>query len=379
MSSQIIFLIYFYFLLALLVISTALPRGKIIHLKASPFQMNSNVLFRWNSRLIFILFLIGLFAGLRDKALGIDYSGYVEFYEYIVEHQTFMPGPLIGVEFGWNYLNLFFGKLGLPTGIFFGIVTAITWAFFIKGSFRFQHLLPLMFFFSLVTGFFFWTLSGLRQSIAIMIYFYAIKFIIEKNLFKYVVTVLLASMFHVSILLMLPMYILKNIKYNRNVGTLLFLVSLGFIGSNLFVFLADIILTAFGHIEFLKFYTHYLEDPERLQATENHGSNLGFLLKTVFSGFILFRCKKILSKHSELNIYYVFFAFYAILNNLFFSIELVHRFLNYFYVCFPIVAAAHVYYSANKFEKLASILFLSVFSLQYLVTTYKYLLILLFV
>ena len=365
---------YFISLVLLLVFCIFLPKGKFIILNTRELTLETNKLFHWTPRLLFILFLIGLFAALRDVRLGTDYAGYVDFYEYILEHGEFMPGPLIGVEPGWNYLNLWLAKLGVPHSIFFGCVTVITWYFFIKGSYEYQFLLPLMFFFVISTGFFFWTISGLRQSIAIMVFFYSIRFIKEHKIKNYVLTLLLASFFHVSIVLLLPFYFIKNLKYNRNISLLLFLVSLGFVGTNLFIIVGEQLLKIFGHLEYLNFYTHYLENSEKTKIVETSGTNLGFLIKSIFTFYILYQGEKTLHCKPELNTYFLLFSLYSILNNLFFSIELVARLLNYFYICFPIVAGAVIYYSRTKLEKLICLSFIFIFFLLYLVTTYRFLL-----
>ena len=368
-----ILIIYFLALVLLLITTVCLPKGKFLILKTNVAQLDSNKEFCWNLKLFFILFLFGLFAALRDTSIGTDYPAYAEFYEHILNNGKFKSGQLLGREPGWHYVNLFFGKLGLPSSIFFGLVTVFTWAFFIKGSDHFQHLLPLMFFFVLSTGFFFWTLSGLRQSISIMVFFYAIKFLKENNLFRYVLSITLASFFHTSIILMLPYYFLRNLKYNRNVSIAFFVISLGFVGENLFIPIVEKALPSLGSMDYLLSYMGYLEDVGEREIVEKTGSNLGFLLTAIFTIFILLGGKKILQRYPEFNIYYVLFAFYAIFNNMFFGVGVISRLFLYCYICFPVVAAIHIYSSRSIFERLASLSFLFAFGLFYLVTAYKFL------
>ena len=232
-----------------------------------------------------------------------------------------------------------------------------------------------MFFFVLSTGFFFWTLSGLRQSISIMIFFYAIKFLKENNLFRYVISITFASFFHISIILMLPYYFLRNLKYNRNVSIALFVISLGYVGENLFIPIVENALLSLGSTDYLLSYIGYLEEVEKMEIVEKTGTNLGFLLTAIFTIFILLRGEKTLQWYPEFNIYYVLFVFYAILNNIFFGVGVISRLFLYCYICFPVVAAIHTYSSRSIFEKLVSLSFLLAFGLFYLVTAYKFLLI----
>ena len=59
------------------------------------------------------------------------------------------------------------------------------------------------------------TLSYLRQSLAIAIFLFAIRYIKEKRIVPYMLLVLLAASFHNSLLLMIPIYFLAQIPVNR--------------------------------------------------------------------------------------------------------------------------------------------------------------------
>ena len=59
------------------------------------------------------------------------------------------------------------------------------------------------------------TLSYLRQSLAIAIFLFAIRYIKEKRIVPYMLLVLLAASFHNSLLLVIPIYFLAQIPVNR--------------------------------------------------------------------------------------------------------------------------------------------------------------------
>ena len=364
---------YLIVFLGLFLFAILLPYGKILPIYNNHISSRKDSAdFHWNLKTALVLLSIGLIAGFRDTGMGTDYAGYIDFYEYLLNHKVFMTGPLIGSEIGWNYANLWIARLGIPYELFFGLVTAITWFFFIKGSYRFQYLLPLMFFFVISTGFFFWTLSGLRQSITIMLFFFSIRYILERNIYMYMITIGIGSLFHISILMMIPIYFLNKIKINRAIALFLFLISIAFIGNNLFILVSDTLMLYLGQLGHLSVYAHYLEQDKMLEMVESTGTNLGFILKSIFTIWIIFKSKKILKIHNDLNIYYLLFIIYAILNNLFFGMELIARVLNYFYMCFPIVAASVIYFSNTKIEKIVAFVFLCAFTLLYIVTTYKF-------
>ncbi len=56
-----------------------------------------------------------------------------------------------------------------------------------------------------------------RQFIAVAIMLYSIRYIVEKKPVWFAFTVLIASGFHISCLIMIPLYFLSGIRFNRNV------------------------------------------------------------------------------------------------------------------------------------------------------------------
>ncbi len=108
----------------LLLFAFLLPAGKLINSENLGLIRYETDGFRWNTRLAFVLLLIVSVAGTRGVDVGTDYINYLSFYHYILAHSE------IGYyfkenEIGWEYLNLFFGKLGVPSGVFFGLVSGI--------------------------------------------------------------------------------------------------------------------------------------------------------------------------------------------------------------------------------------------------------------
>lgn len=356
----------------LLLFAVSLPAGKIINNKSIALLQSETPGFSWHTRLFWVIAAIVVVAGTRESYVGTDYWGYLEFYNYILDHGSF-PTYWKENEAGWEYLNFTFAKLGVPAGIFFGLVAGMMWYFFVKGSYRFQFLLPLMFFFIITNGFFFWTLSGLRQSIAIMIFFFAIKYIIEKKPIYYGLSILAASFFHISVLVMLPVYFLSMIKFNRNLFFVLYILSIAFIGSDLFLNqMASLVSSVASKIDVLSIYASYLETEKFAMSEERTSSGLGVILKIATTFFILYKSNDILKKQPKLSVYFVLFFLGAILTNVFFANEIVGRVLNYFNICFAIVAASSIYYSTKKYEKMIAVLLILAYFLMFNVQIYRF-------
>lgn len=65
------------------------------------------------------------------------------------------------------------------------------------------------------TGFFYFSLNGMRQALAISLFFFAVRYIIKRKPIHYCCVVLLASTIHLSALIFLPFYILARIKLTK--------------------------------------------------------------------------------------------------------------------------------------------------------------------
>jgi hypothetical protein len=353
----------------LLFLTLALPAGKMINNNINSLK-NETSGFSWNIRLFWVIVAIIIVAGTREYYVGVDYSGYLEFYSYILNHGKF-PSPWQDFEAGWKYLNFIFAKVGVPAGLFFGLVAGLIWFFFIKASYRFQFLLPLMFFFVITNGIFFWTLSGLRQSLAVVIFFYAIRFIIEKKPLQYAIYILVASLFHVSALIMLPVYFLRIVKFNRNLFFVLYILSIAFIGSDWFLTQITSLISLIGsRIDVFSRYIQYLETAKFAFNEERISSGLGVLLRIATTLFILYKSKTVLDKQPKLALYFVLFFLGDILTNIFFAVEIIGRITVYFNICFSIVVASSVYYSIKKYEKITAILLILAYFLMF--NTYVY-------
>lgn len=93
--------------------------------------------------------------------------------------------------------------------------------------------------------FYFTSLNIIRQSVAVLICIYSLRFIVQKKLIFFVINILIAILFHKSAILFLPAYLINNIKISRFsvflyiFGIILFSYvfdDLIFIGQNIFGF-----------------------------------------------------------------------------------------------------------------------------------------------
>lgn len=86
----------------------------------------------------------------------------------------------------------------------------------------------------MITTFYFFSLNGIRQAIAIAIFLYSIKYIKQKKLLSYILVIFLASSFHTIALIFIPLYFICNIKIPPKKGIIIIaasFISAPFVGS----------------------------------------------------------------------------------------------------------------------------------------------------
>ncbi|TXD97486.1 EpsG family protein [Psychrobacter frigidicola] len=170
------------------------------------------------------LIVLALFAGIRSYYVGTDSPGYVRSFINPLDIGEFKFRD--DVEVGYQLLQ--YSILSLTRNYF--------WLFFITGlivvycylkmikKYSVNYLLSVFLFITLGTYIFFF--NGLRQGLAMAIFVLATPYLLEKRIIPYVLISLLASLFHVSALFMIPFYLLSTIKIK-----MIYKVLISFFGS----------------------------------------------------------------------------------------------------------------------------------------------------
>lgn len=174
---------------------------------------------------IFCMFglLIPIIIGGFRYGVGTDYFNYINIFS---EHVKKGFVDIDGIEVGYTILEQF-SSLFAPYGtrMLFIITTALTIVFFYIGLVRFKPQYP-----GLVTFLYLMTLlpmslNAVRQGIAVSIVFLALSYAKDKRTTPFVVWCVIASLFHISALLVIPFYfiirigMLKNNQSPRSLGS----------------------------------------------------------------------------------------------------------------------------------------------------------------
>ncbi len=287
------------------------------------------------------LLVISFIVGFRYE-VGVDWAGYKEGFEYIKArpHLHFYDQYM---EIGFFYVNKIVASFNLSYVWLFFIMAFISWFFFFKAVPKF--LLPLFIFFLFTDEHFFWGMNGVRQFAAMSIWLVSIKYILDRKLLKYFLLLLLASLFHRSVLLLLPFYFIPYFKLNKKyLWICLFLGSLVIGSSNAFVNLIENLILWLGQkIEIIGLYVRYI-DSNKLAINEETQLGFGFLFKILVNLLIILLSGKVIKKYPKTTIYFVLFFLGTILFNLSYNIQLLGRINNYFLIIRPIILAILVWY-----------------------------------
>jgi hypothetical protein len=167
-------------------------------------------------RNIIVIFLcsFGIFIiqALRAEFVGIDLVGYLPRYQMAKYINIFEGEKLLNYEVGYLLYTQVFSKLNIPNQWYLAIVAATIIVpisyIWIKNS----KMPSVSVFIYITLGFYTFSFSGLRQSIALAIVFFSFKFIQQRNLIKFLLCIVLAMSFHTSAIIFVFAYPLYKLK-----------------------------------------------------------------------------------------------------------------------------------------------------------------------
>jgi len=329
-----------YFFLLVLLYSAASHNNKILLRSNKRFEEYENPDAFWRWPLYLGFFILVLIVGLRYD-VGVDYLGYYEDYLGLGRYEVLRWQKIERYEFGYEAIARILLYFNIRVWVLFTTIAILIWYFFIQSFKVVPYLLKWGLFFAFTTGFFFATMNGMRQSIALAIFMYAIKFIQEKSLKKYTLYIILASSFHSSILLVFPFYFfINNISFVKRKWLIVYVLTY-IIGNKIDI--REIVV--FGLDLFPK-YKHYTET--FLEDFSNPASiGLGNIYFFIVGFIIILLSRDILKKIPKMKIYYNLFYIGAILFNFFWKYDILGR-ITYLFIWFEIFCLAALAYYFGK-------------------------------
>lgn len=192
-----------------------------------------------------------LVSGLRSN-IGDTY-----FYAHIYEINDFTWEFIFSQkDIGFGMLQMLLKKYSEDPQVLIFTTALVTNVLIIAVLAKYSRMFELSAYIYITGGLFLVSMNGIRQVLAAAIVFTATKYLIGGNWAKYFLIVIIASLFHTSALILIPIYFLARYKA-WSVGTLILLFfSIAMVGG--YGFFSSVLFTAIENTQ----YGHYSEFQE---------------------------------------------------------------------------------------------------------------------
>jgi len=220
------------------------------------------------------------------------------------------------IEFGYVLLNGFIQLFTDNSLYLFVITTIIILVCFYHQFSKYSTKIWLSLLMFITVGSYYASFNITRQIMVAAILFAGSKFLYERKLFKYILVVIVAFMFHKSALIMIPFYFILNFRINFR---------------NLFLFFATSTILVFFFDGFLDIVQNFVYDN---YTEDSYGMTGQSVAKTVlpvaFFIFSLLNVRKLDSNNAMHRIWFNAIFFYSLFNVLALQVEMVERIGRYF-------------------------------------------------
>lgn len=262
---------------------------------------------------------------LRSREVGVDYHGYAEAIINIGNNQILdYYSDWLGD--GFYYLIRIISSLGLKNDILVLIVISII--AFLSIYFLYKAILDnshyptvsLFIFFSFCL--YYQMFNQFRQLLAITITTFAFKYIMEKNVWKYMAWILFATTIHNSAIVMLPIYYLCKLNINKKNITIYSLLSI--IGYLQF----GVIVKLLQHTTYGQIYLNW----DIYNIANDKGAILNFIIRLFLLVICIIPYKRLVKKYKNINALYNMIIICTIIQLFVIKSTLFSRVTTYYFV-----------------------------------------------
>lgn len=166
--------------------------------------------------LFFVGIVLATLVGFRSELVGTDTMGYCRTFFNMQDYHS-LPSVFSSftTEKGWLTLNYLLSRLGDHYYILLLAVGIIcnTLALYIIN--KQSTALVLSLFVYITLAFYLFAFAAVRQSVAMSIYMLALPYLLNKDFKRYVVVVIIAALFHQTVLIALPLYFFFRMPYSK--------------------------------------------------------------------------------------------------------------------------------------------------------------------
>ncbi|MCQ2081168.1 MAG: EpsG family protein [Lachnospiraceae bacterium] len=192
--------------------------------------------------------------------VGNDYAKYVEFFHLI--RCKLDTDVVVPTEFGFNLICLLIYFVSGKTEnylLMFAFFAFVTIFLFLKAMYKQADSFGFTFFLFMTLGYYFQTFSTVRYYLALAMAVIAIPYVIKKKWINFILICLLGATIHKSMLIVIPLYFLAQIKWNKIFTFLVLLVSASFlIFQNFYMEIFLKVYPTYEETEYLEGGTSYI-------------------------------------------------------------------------------------------------------------------------
>lgn len=215
MSADMVISILFYMLIAVVTIFMA---GKVQTYEQSADRISAYTIdgIRTRRNVFSRLYLVGIFVllflcSVLRFDIGNDYRQYTQ-----TAHEAFVDGYVV-TEIGFNWLVKVLYTLagGEYYELVFAVFAFVTLYIFLKAFYEQSEDFAMTYFLFMSLGLYFQTYNTVRYYLALAIALYAVRYVVNKDFIKFVFWILLAALFHKSVLLVIPVYWMASYAWKK--------------------------------------------------------------------------------------------------------------------------------------------------------------------
>ncbi len=165
----------------------------------------------WNKGLIIMVFILLFGVSACRIAVGNDYWVYRADFLLIEQnrHVAFEPGFIFVVKVLQAILN---HDQYLPIFAFFAFFTVL---FFVRALEDQSEWFGYSIFLLMTAGYYFSSLNSVRYYLVLAIALYSMKYVLDGRYVHFILLICVAALFHKSVLVVIPLYLLANVKWKR--------------------------------------------------------------------------------------------------------------------------------------------------------------------
>ncbi len=274
--------------------------------------------------LFFLLSFLTLFLVLvfRDESVGHDYAPYLNTYKKIGEGEIFTASEEERLGLVFIYLCKFF-YLFFENGIFLFSVLGFLTIFFLYKSIR--HIscdwgFSLYIFISFCL--YYQTFNQFRQMLALTIVTYALRYVNESKLLKFLFFVLLATAAHTSSVCVVVLYFVSRFAINWKIVVVYFIATVvGYIGFDRIIYFLS--MTNYGSI-----YLHW----DEFNSSFDMSTIINLIVRLLMLVFCLLFSKNTIKRNPKTNVMYHAIIICTILQIFTLQFRMFARLTTYFFV-----------------------------------------------